>query len=797
MHVEKSVYDALVERAATAPNALAVVDGLHGRRVDYAELAHDVATFAGKLTAFGDIRGRVISVQLPNTYYAVVVDLAVIAAGAVLNPLLPNYRGNELLNVVRTADPTLVVTPRQYRGFEYEPMMAAVVAETGSSMTHLMLDQELPAGAGSSTRVLAAPSGNDAALSELIFTSGTQARPKAVLHSERTTNGNALALASALRLAATDPVWVPSPVGHSSGLNFGLRLSVLLGATMVLQDIWNGAEAAELIERERCSYTLSAVTFLRDLLDAAKADGRDVSSMRAFACGGAPVPPATVAEADAIGVRTLRLYGSTEGLVMTCHRPDATDEARRVTDGPALDGVEVGVIDDAGGLLGLGAVGEIVTRGPNVAEGLLVDGVAHSPVRDANGWMRTEDIGSLDESGNLQILGRKKEIVIRGGMNISAREVEEAILTLPRVRDVAVVPVADARLGEHSCAFVVLDDADEMTLSELAGGLRAANLAVYKLPEDIRCVPSLPRTPTGKVQKYLLQQTLTSSVKSTPARSEPEVLMSDIELGRGAVALSVVLNRPDTLNALNWKMARGVLAALDAAERRPEVRVVLVSGAGRAFSSGGDLLAYSTLQLDPVAFPAFVRDFHEVLQRMRALPVPVVAAVHGFATAGGLELLLGADVVIAGRSARIGDCHVNYGQMGGGGTLSLLSRVVGIRRATDLIFSGRLLDAETALDWGLVTALADDDDVVAAAVRLATNYAQRSPAALAGAKTVMNRAWADRLPLQSSLELEQQANSYYCLTSPDPRDGLAAFADKREPVFPPLRGIATKPGGTL
>jgi enoyl-CoA hydratase/carnithine racemase len=279
----------------------------------------------------------------------------------------------------------------------------------------------------------------------------------------------------------------------------------------------------------------------------------------------------------------------------------------------------------------------------------------------------------------------------------------------------------------------------------------------------------------------------------TPTDADTEsapVKVLDIPLARDLVAVELRMNRPESLNALNWSMARLMLCALDEIEQRPEVRAVVLTGAGTSFCSGGDLKGYRSLQQDPVAFPAFVRDFHQVLLRFRGLAMPVLALVNGYATAGGLELLLGVDIVIAEESAKIGDCHINYGQMGGGGTLSLLSRLVGIRRATDLIFSGRTLSAAEAHAWGLITSVVEDGTLRGTGLAQLEKLATRSAPALAAAKSVMNRIWADAVPLEAALELEQQANAFYCLTSEDATVGLRQFAEKQRPSFPGLRQIA-------
>jgi enoyl-CoA hydratase len=222
---------------------------------------------------------------------------------------------------------------------------------------------------------------------------------------------------------------------------------------------------------------------------------------------------------------------------------------------------------------------------------------------------------------------------------------------------------------------------------------------------------------------------------------------------------------------------------LDELESDPSVRCLLITGQGRAFSAGGDLKKYIELQRDPVAFPRFVEDLHRCFGRLRGLAVPAVALVNGVTAAGGLELLLACDFAIAARSARIGDGHLNFGQMGGGGVLSLLPRLIGWQRATELMFSGRFLSAEEARDWGLVARVEQDADLLAAGLDFAGSVARKSPLAVANAKRVMAAAWEQRLPLDASLRLERETNAYYCLLSEDAREGLAAFSEKRTPRF--------------
>jgi enoyl-CoA hydratase/carnithine racemase len=245
----------------------------------------------------------------------------------------------------------------------------------------------------------------------------------------------------------------------------------------------------------------------------------------------------------------------------------------------------------------------------------------------------------------------------------------------------------------------------------------------------------------------------------------------------------ITLNRPDQLNPIDGAVLAELDAAVSTLVADDAVRAVLVTGAGRAFSAGGDLTAYLELQRDPVAFPAFVAELHRVFGRLRKVPVPTIALVNGVTAAGGLELLLNCDIAIAARSAAIGDGHLNVGMMGGGGVLTLLPRAVGIARARELVLTGRYLDAEEAAAWGLVSRVVDDDALLEAGLELAASIAAKSPLAVANAKEVMHAVWAGGGSVDAGLRLERERNAFYCLTSHDAREGLEAFAAKREPRF--------------
>ncbi|HEX4579904.1 MAG TPA: AMP-binding protein [Candidatus Dormibacteraeota bacterium] len=493
--------------ASTRPEAIAVVDDAGTRRT-YAELDRDAAILAQHLSSRVSA-GDVVSVQLPNCYHTVVAAIAVQKLSAVINPLLPGYRSRELQHVFATARPKAILTPTEYRGFAYEPMVDGLRAATGLDVHHVVLGTPSSAAATSLTDVLfaghvdaprlrAAPAG---AVSELIFTSGTEASPKAIMHTEQTTNFSVRVAHADLGMTEADVVWMPSPVGHSTGFNYGLRMALYHGLTLVLQDQWSASTACELITREGCTYTLAATTFLKDLVEEAAGRALRLDSMRLFGCGGAPVPPELVESAQEQGVQVLRLYGSTEVLVGSWHRPGTPLARRARSDGQPMSHVDLQLRDADGAVVAPGSEGEIFTRGPNTCVGFFRD-PARTAQTFSEGWVRSGDVAVTTPEGDIAIVGRRKEIIIRGGLNIAPREIEDMLVRFTEVRRAAVVGLPDERLGERAAACLVLRDGAQLSFATMVQRLRAAGIADYKLPERLDILADLPTTATGKVQKH-------------------------------------------------------------------------------------------------------------------------------------------------------------------------------------------------------------------------------------------------------------------------------------------------------
>ena len=355
------------------------------------------------------------------------------------------------------------------------------------------------------------------AVSELIFTSGTEAAPKAIMHTEQTANFSVRVAAEDLGIGEGDVVWMPSPIGHSTGFNYGVRFALYHGLPLVLQDRWDAGVACDLIAARGASYTLASTTFLQDVVAEAERRGdRRLGSMTRFGCGGSPVPPELVRRAAACGIGVLRLYGSTEVLVATWNRPGSPAGKAVDTDGPALRHVEVEVRDENGEVAAPGAAGEIHIRGPNTCVGFYRDPARTAATFGPGGWVRSGDLATMDEDGYLTVVGRKKEIIIRGGLNITPREIEDLLLDFPEVDRAAVVGLPHERLGERVCACVVLAPRTALDFETMVGRLRAIGLATYKLPERLEVLDSLPVTASGKVQKFEIVDRLTGSPPGPP-----------------------------------------------------------------------------------------------------------------------------------------------------------------------------------------------------------------------------------------------------------------------------------------
>jgi cyclohexanecarboxylate-CoA ligase len=510
----------LAEHARRRPAAIAVLDQF-SPAATFRDLDRDSNRVAHHLGSIGISPGDVVALQLPNWYPCVAVAVGAMKAGAVVNPMLPIYRERELRHMLRLPRTKVVFTPGDYRGFDHRGMLARLRPELPDLEHHLVIEPgrdrfEAMFGAASdapvSTQLPAA------SVSELMFTSGTEAEPKAIMHTERTLTASLRATWQALDLGAHDVVWMPAPIGHSTGFNHGLRLAAYHGLPLVLQDHWDPVAGARLVEAHRLTHTVLSTTFLRDLTRAAGAGAGDVSSLRLFGCGGAPIPPEAVTEAAEVGINVLRVYGATEVLVATWSRPTSPLEKRIHTEGPPMPGVEIEARDEEGRAV-VDEDGELYVRSPSACVGFFADDARTRATITPDGWVRTGDLVRVDRDGYMAIVGRRKEIIIRGGLNIAPAEIESLVMRVPGVRMAAVIGVPDERLGEITCACVVLEPGATLDLDRLVAHLKVLGLATFKLPQRLEIVDEMPTTATGKIRKHVLLERLSPPVAGGPLAS--------------------------------------------------------------------------------------------------------------------------------------------------------------------------------------------------------------------------------------------------------------------------------------
>jgi acyl-CoA synthetase (AMP-forming)/AMP-acid ligase II len=337
----------------------------------------------------------------------------------------------------------------------------------------------------------------------LVYTSGTTSQPKGVQHSHRSLLAEVFSQVMA-RDGGTIRQLALFPAGHVAGL-LGLLRVLVHGCVTVVLEIWDPVQAAELVDRYALTYGVGAPVQLVGLLDEQARGAATLATLTEFMTGAASVPPALVVRADAAGIRAYRCYGSSEHPTISSGTVEDPLAKRAGTDGAVLPGNQVRLVDDDGSDVPPGAEGEIVSRGPELFLGYtdpVLDADAFLPGR----WFRTGDIGRLDADGYLTITDRKKDIIIRGGENISSKEVEDVLTEHPAVLDAAAIGLPDERLGERVCAVVVLAPGVPLSLEEVRAHFVSAGLARQKTPERIEVVAELPRTPAGKVQKFVLRK---------------------------------------------------------------------------------------------------------------------------------------------------------------------------------------------------------------------------------------------------------------------------------------------------
>ncbi|HCP1351205.1 medium-chain fatty-acid--CoA ligase [Escherichia coli] len=511
---DASLADYWQQTARAMPDKIAVVDN-HGASYTYSALDHAASCLANWMLAKGIESGDRIAFQLPGWCEFTVIYLACLKIGAVSVPLLPSWREAELVWVLNKCQAKMFFAPTLFKQTRPVDLILPLQNQLPQLQQIVGVDKLAPATSSLSlsqiiadnTPLTTAITTHGDELAAVLFTSGTEGLPKGVMLTHNNILASERAYCARLNLTWQDVFMMPAPLGHATGFLHGVTAPFLIGARSVLLDIFTPDACLALLEQQRCTCMLGATPFAYDLLNVLEKQPADLSALRFFLCGGTTIPKKVARECQQLGIKLLSVYGSTESSPHAVVNLDDPLSRFMHTDGYAAAGVEIKVVDDARKTLPPGCEGEEASRGPNVFMGYFDEPELTARALDEEGWYYSGDLCRMDEAGYIKITGRKKDIIVRGGENISSREVEDILLQHPKIHDACVVAMPDERLGERSCAYVVLKAPHHsLSLEEVVAFFSRKRVAKYKYPEHIVVIEKLPRTASGKIQKFLLRK---------------------------------------------------------------------------------------------------------------------------------------------------------------------------------------------------------------------------------------------------------------------------------------------------
>ncbi|QQE81132.1 AMP-binding protein [Alicyclobacillus sp. SO9] len=510
------VLDKIHRTIVDTPNAVAIVDLSTETPVQltYEQLNDLADRCAARLLQLGIEAGEPVAYQLPGGWEFIVLTLALWRISAVPCPLLPSLREREAAFILKSSRSRVFIVPDSFRKFDY-PSMVETLRPDVPNLEHvfiLNMSERNPeysniggllAKTPVSTAALQAVRAKSTTYAQLLYTSGTTGEPKGVLHTHQSLSSALLAHTRTLGLQSSDKIWIPSPLAHQTGFLYGMMVSFYIGATAIVQAVWNVDTARIAIEEFGATFVQAAMPFLADLTK----NPRPPKGLRLFIATGAAIPRQLAQQArSALDCTIVGAWGSTEACLVTVGRPSDAVEKLWGTDGRVIDGMQIRIVDENGMVLPAGHEGNFQIKTPAMFLTYLHHHEWYEEGFSDDGYFDTGDLAVIDEDGYLRITGRKKDVVNRGGEKIPVVEIEDLLYQHEAIADAAVVAMPDNRLGERACLYIVVNDKfPAPALDDVRRFLANQGMAKIYWPERLETISEMPRTASGKIQKYILR----------------------------------------------------------------------------------------------------------------------------------------------------------------------------------------------------------------------------------------------------------------------------------------------------
>jgi 3-phosphoshikimate 1-carboxyvinyltransferase len=501
------------QHARERPDDRAVVEVGEGGRLrewSFGQLEQAAERWAALLLELGVEPGEPVAYQLPNLLDFVAVSLGTLKIAAICEPLMPIFRERELEFMLGASDARVLVVPREFRRHDHAAMAQGLRGGVASLEHVVVLPDNAPQSGAPSEDV---PQATPDMSAQLLFTSGSTGEPKGVLHRHEVLDRAADAHIAHFGLTAGDVIYIPSPLAHQTGFLYGMWIALTLGAPMVIQTTWDAGVGFDAMQATGVTFVQAATPFLADLARIASERGETLGALKTFVATGTAIPRELARTArTALGADVGGAFGTTESCLGSAFVPGEDPDRAWSTDGRALEGITLRITDDDGHELPPGEEGNFEVLTQTLFQGYLNRPELTAEALTADGYYRTGDLARIDAEGYLKITGRVKDVINRGGEKVPVAEVEQVLYAHPAVREVAIVAMPDARLGERACAFVVLAPGGELDFEKMQQHLDAQRLAKPYWPERLEIVEALPYTPSGKIQKFVLRDLIAAQI---------------------------------------------------------------------------------------------------------------------------------------------------------------------------------------------------------------------------------------------------------------------------------------------